>query len=151
MPEAVAAGRFAPDLDADRAQRAADNSIDHETPLSEVFERPGVPAPTIVLLSKADLAGDGRIGRRSVDHLGGILNARGADAGDDRRPIIDPRVILGSTAPPKTISPPALHHDGETITSMTISTASRSACRRLWIRSTGRIHRRLAHSRIFCA
>ena len=36
--EAVAAGRFAPDVDAIAAQRAADDSIDHETPLSEVFE-----------------------------------------------------------------------------------------------------------------
>src|SRR5712672_4217576 len=36
--EAVAAGRFAPDIEAIAAQRAADNSIDHETPLSEVFE-----------------------------------------------------------------------------------------------------------------
>ena len=55
--EAVAAGRFAPDLDAIAAQRAADNSIDHETPLSEVFEDQ-VSCADIVLLSKADLAGD---------------------------------------------------------------------------------------------
>src|SRR5574343_449904 len=30
--EAVAAGRFAPDVDAVQAQRLADDSIDHETP-----------------------------------------------------------------------------------------------------------------------
>src|SRR6266571_776995 len=55
--EAVAAGRFAPDVDAVEAQRAADESIDHETPLSEVFEDQ-VSCADIVLLSKADLAGD---------------------------------------------------------------------------------------------
>ncbi|MFY8145564.1 MAG: GTP-binding protein, partial [Rhodobacter sp.] len=36
--EAVAAGRFAPDPARLQAQRQADDSIDHETPLSEVFE-----------------------------------------------------------------------------------------------------------------
>ena len=36
--EAVAAGQFAPDLAAVAAQRNADESLDHETPLSEVFE-----------------------------------------------------------------------------------------------------------------
>ncbi|MFP3656765.1 GTP-binding protein, partial [Burkholderia sp. SIMBA_052] len=35
--EAVAKGQFAPDLDAVQAQREADESLDHETPLSEVF------------------------------------------------------------------------------------------------------------------
>jgi len=36
--EAVAAGRFAPDVDAVQAQREADDSLDHDTPLAEVFE-----------------------------------------------------------------------------------------------------------------
>ena len=35
--EAVAAGRFAPNVEAVDAQRMADPSLDHETPLSEVF------------------------------------------------------------------------------------------------------------------
>ena len=55
--EAVAAGRFAPDPAAVQAQRLADDSIDHETPLSEVFEDQ-IACADIVLLSKADLAGD---------------------------------------------------------------------------------------------
>jgi cobalamin biosynthesis protein CobW len=44
--EAVAAGRFAPDVEAVETQRAADPSLDHETPLSEVFEDQILPAPT---------------------------------------------------------------------------------------------------------
>ncbi|MEC9312857.1 MAG: cobalamin biosynthesis protein CobW, partial [Pseudomonadota bacterium] len=55
--EAVAAGQFAPDLDAVQAQREADDSLDHETPLSEVFEDQ-ISCADIVLLSKADLAGE---------------------------------------------------------------------------------------------
>ena len=39
------------------AQRAADDSIDHETPLSEVFEDQ-IACADIVLLTKADLAGE---------------------------------------------------------------------------------------------
>jgi cobalamin biosynthesis protein CobW len=54
--EAVAAGRFAPDVDAVEAQRAADPSLDHETPLSEVFEDQ-ILCADLILLSKADLAG----------------------------------------------------------------------------------------------
>ena len=36
--EAVAAGQFAPDLAGLEAQRAADNQLEHDTPLAEVFE-----------------------------------------------------------------------------------------------------------------
>lgn len=88
--EAVAAGRFAPDLDAIAAQRAADDSIDHETPLSEVFEDQ-VSCADIVLLSKADLAGDA-----------GLAAARAIISAEAPRAvpmlamtdgIIDPRVI----------------------------------------------------------
>src|SRR5947207_5802817 len=55
-PDAVAAGRFAPDPIAVEAQRAADKNLDHETPLSEVFEDK-IACADIVLLTKADLAG----------------------------------------------------------------------------------------------
>ena len=55
--EAVAAGRFAPDVAAVDAQRLADDSLDHETPLSEVFEDQ-IACADVVLLSKADLAGE---------------------------------------------------------------------------------------------
>ena len=54
--EAVAAGRFAPDLARLQAQREADDSIDHETPLSEVFEDQ-IACADLVLLTKSDLAG----------------------------------------------------------------------------------------------
>jgi len=54
--EAVADGRFAPNVAAVDAQRAADESIDHETPLSEVFEDQ-ISCADIILLTKPDLAG----------------------------------------------------------------------------------------------
>jgi cobalamin biosynthesis protein CobW len=109
--EAVAAGRFAPDLDAIAAQRAADDSIDHETPLSEVFEDQ-VSCADIVLLSKADLAGDA-----------GLATARAIISAESPRAvpmlamtdgIIDPRIILGlNSAAEDDIAARPSHHDGE--------------------------------------
>jgi cobalamin biosynthesis protein CobW len=109
--EAVAAGRFAPDEDAVQAQRAADGSLDHETPLSEVFEDQ-ISCADIVLLSKADLAG-----------AAGLAAARAAiEAEAPRRlPIlaveegrIDPRLILGlNAAAEDDLAARPSHHDGQ--------------------------------------
>ena len=108
--EAVAAGRFAPDLDAVAAQRLADPSIDHETPLAEVFEDQ-ISCADIVLLSKADLAGEA-----------GLAAARAVIEAEAPRKlpilamtegVIDPRLILGlnSRAEDDIAARPS-HHDG---------------------------------------
>ena len=109
--EAVASGRFAPNPAAVEAQRAADESLDHETPLSEVFEDQ-VACADIVLLTKADLAGEA-----------GLAAARRAIAAETPRPVpmlpvtdgaIDPRVILGlNAAAEDDIAARPSHHDGE--------------------------------------
>ncbi|WP_294391424.1 cobalamin biosynthesis protein CobW [uncultured Sphingomonas sp.] len=109
--EAVAAGRFAPDLLALEAQRAADPGIDHETPLSEVFEDQ-LACADMVLLTKADLAGPE-----------GVAAARAAIAAEAPRPVpvvelvdgvIDPAVILGlDAAAEDDIAARPSHHDGE--------------------------------------
>ena len=93
--EAVAAGRFAPDVAAVDAQREADDSLDHETPLSEVFEDQ-VSCADIILLTKPDLAGPD-----------GVAQAKAIIAAEAPRPLpvievaegaVDPRVILGLEA-----------------------------------------------------
>ena len=109
--EAVAAGRFAPNPASVEAQRAADNAVDHETPLSEVFEDQ-IACADIVLLTKADLAGET-----------GIAAARKAISAEAPRPIpmlavtdgaIDPRVILGlNAAAEDDLAARPSHHDGE--------------------------------------
>lgn len=108
--EAVAAGRFAPDVDAVDAQRAADDSIDHETPLSEVFEDQ-IACADVVLLTKADLAGED-----------GIAAARTLIEAEAPRKLpiipvtegeIDPRVILGlGAAAEDDLDARPSHHDG---------------------------------------
>ena len=55
---AVAAGTFAADVAAVDAQRAADDGLDHETPLSELYADQ-VACADMIVVNKADLLGDG--------------------------------------------------------------------------------------------
>ena len=109
--EAVAAGRFASDVAAVDAQRAADGSIDHETPLSEVF-RDQIACADLVLLTKPDLAG-----------VAGLETARAMVLAAAPRPVpviqvaegvADPEVLLGleSAAENDLAARPSLH-DGQ--------------------------------------
>lgn len=108
--EAVAAGRFAPDPSAVEAQRAADQNVDHDTPLAEVFEDQ-IACADIVLLTKADLAGEE-----------GLAAARAAIAAEAPRAlpmlpitdgVIDPMVILGiEAAAEDDLAARPSHHDG---------------------------------------
>ncbi|VIO77984.1 putative GTP-binding protein YjiA [Bradyrhizobium ivorense] len=109
--EAVAAGRFAPDPAAVDAQRAAADNLDHETPLSEVFEDQ-IACADIVLLTKADLAG-----------AEGIKAAKEVITAEMPREVpmlpvvegaIDARVILGlAAAAEDDLASRPSHHDGE--------------------------------------
>ncbi|MDO5530003.1 MAG: cobalamin biosynthesis protein CobW [Paracoccus sp. (in: a-proteobacteria)] len=108
--EAVAAGRFAPDVAAVDAQRAADESIDHETPLSEVFEDQ-IACADLVVLTKPDLAGPEAIAKareviaaEAPRRLPVIEAAEGA---------VDPRVVLGiGAAAEDDLAARPSHHDG---------------------------------------
>ena len=108
--EAVASGRFAPDVARVDAQRLADDSLDHETPLSEVFEDQ-ISCADIILLTKPDLAGPE-----------GLAKAREVIAAEAPRPLpvvdvaegaVDPRVILGlEAAAEDDMDARPSHHDG---------------------------------------
>jgi cobalamin biosynthesis protein CobW len=90
--EAVADGRFAPDLAAIVRQRLADESIDHDTPLGEVFEDQ-VACADIVILNKADLVSPEQLAaaRKTV-----LAEApRSIPVLDVTEGRIDPRVLLG--------------------------------------------------------
>jgi cobalamin biosynthesis protein CobW len=109
--EAVASGRFAPDPAAVEAQRAADENLDHEIPLSEVFEDQ-IACADIVLLTKADLAG-----------AAGLEAAKAAISAEMPRRVpmlpivdgaVDARVILGlEAAAENDLAARPSHHDGE--------------------------------------
>ncbi|MFP5511252.1 MAG: cobalamin biosynthesis protein CobW, partial [Alphaproteobacteria bacterium] len=108
--EAVAAGRFAPDVAAVDAQRLADDSLDHETPLSEVFEDQ-IACADVVLLSKADLAGeDGLAAARKVIEAETPRKLPIIAMTDG---VIDPRVIIGlNAAAEDDLDARPSHHDG---------------------------------------
>ena len=107
--EAVASGRFAPDVAAVDAQRFADESIDHETPLSEVFEDQ-ISCADIILLTKPDLAGPE-----------GVAKAKAIIAAEAPRTlpmvevaegVVDPRILLGlEAAAEDDIEARPSHHD----------------------------------------
>jgi len=107
--EAVAAGRFAPNVAAVDRQREADDSIDHDTPLSEVFEDQ-ISCADLVLLTKPDLAG-----------TDGVAKARAVIAAEAPRSlpvvevaegVVDPRVLLGlEAAAEDDLAARPSHHD----------------------------------------
>ena len=108
--EAVASGQFAPNLAGVEAQREADNALDHETPLSEVFEDQ-VACADLILLTKADLANEADkakakqiITNNTPRQLPIIEVVEGQ---------IDPRLILGlEAAAENDIEQRPSHHDG---------------------------------------
>jgi cobalamin biosynthesis protein CobW len=110
--EAVADGRFAPDLAAIERQRLADESIDHDTPLGEVFEDQ-VACADIVILNKADLVDPDRLAaaRKAV-----LAEApRSIPVLDVTEGRIDPRVVLGigAAAEDDLDARPSHHEDHE--------------------------------------
>lgn len=108
--EAVAAGTFASDVHAVDEQRKADESLDHDSPLSEVFEDQ-ISCADIILMSKADLAGPE-----------GLAKARAVIEAESPRKIpilemsegvIDPNVVLGLNAKAEDdLASRPSHHDG---------------------------------------
>lgn len=89
---AVADGRFAADVHAVDAQRAADDQLDHETPLSELFEDQMTCADMIVL-NKTDL-----MARASAEQLADTLRQQsraGVQVIRTQMGAVDPAVLLG--------------------------------------------------------
>ncbi len=103
--ETVAAGQFAPNEPA-----ASTLPADHETPLSEVFEDQ-IACADIVLLSKADLAGEtGLAAARAVIEAEAPRKVPILSMTDG---VIDPRVILGLKAKAEDdLAARPSHHDG---------------------------------------
>ncbi len=93
--EAVAAGRFAPDLAAVDAQRRADPTLDHESPLEELFEEQILCADMVVLnkADRVDSAALDRVRAEVAQHLRPLVKSITAIQG-----AVDPAVLLGLAA-----------------------------------------------------
>ncbi len=107
--EAVASGRFAPDVAAVDAQREADDSINHETPLSEVFDDQ-MSCADLVLLTKCDLTAENEI--EKAKNFIRSRSSRSLPVIDVVEGNIDPRVVLGlEAAAEDDIDARPSHHD----------------------------------------
>ena len=93
--EAVAAGRFAPDMDALNAQRAADPTLDHESPLEELFEEQILCADMVVLnkADRVDAATMAQVREAVAGHLRPLVKTVTSTQGG-----VDPAVLLGLAA-----------------------------------------------------
>lgn len=108
---AVAAGRFADDPQAVQAQREADDSLDHDNPLEEVFHDQ-LHCADMVLLNKADLLDEPGLAALERDLAAEVR------AGVHLVPVaygkVDPTVLLGiEAAVEDQIEQRPSHHDTE--------------------------------------
>lgn len=108
---AVADGRFADDVAAVTAQAAADQALDHDNPLEEVFEDQLLCAD-LVLVNKSDLLDGAALGRIEAE-----LRARlrpGVKTLTTTQGRVDPAVLLGlEAAVEDSVDARPSHHDGE--------------------------------------
>ena len=108
---ALAEGRVAHDMDALTAQRAADDSLDHEDPVEEVFEDQ-LACADLVILSKSDLLDEE--GAARVRALVGEHVARAVRIVPSAHGKVDPNVLLGlDLAVEDDIDNRKTHHDDE--------------------------------------
>ncbi len=108
---ALAEGRVASDLDALAAQRAGDDSLDHEDPVEEVFEDQ-IACADLVVISKSDLL-DAQAaeaaGAKVAGHLPRAVKVVRATQGK-----VDPAVLLGlAVGVEDEIDGRRTHHDDE--------------------------------------
>ncbi|QDZ01621.1 cobalamin biosynthesis protein CobW [Nitratireductor mangrovi] len=107
---ALANGQVAADMDALAAQRAADDSLDHDDPVEEVFEDQ-VACADLIVLSKSDLLDDDGTGRASA--IVGRHLSRAVKVVPSAHGKIDPAVLLGlGLAVEDDIENRKSHHDG---------------------------------------
>ncbi len=108
---AVAAGLFAADMQALERQRAADPSLDHESPIEELFEDQ-IACADLVLVNKADLLEDD-----ACDRIVAEIESRvrpGVRVLATRHAAIDADILLGLEAAAEAdLSTRPSHHDEE--------------------------------------
>jgi cobalamin biosynthesis protein CobW len=108
---ALAAGKVASDMDALAAQRAADESLDHDDPVEEVFEDQ-VACADLVILSKSDLL-DADQSRKATGLIDAHLS-RAVKIVPTAQGRVDPSVLLGlGLAVEDDIENRKTHHDDE--------------------------------------
>ena len=146
---ALADGKVASDLDALAAQRAADQSLDHDDPVEEVFEDQ-VACADLIILSKSDLIDAAGAARANAAHRR-ARRPRGQDRADRKRQGRRRRCCSASASPSRTTSRTARAiMTAWVTTSMTTSTVSSSTFPQSPIPTTSRGASRLPRRRKTC-
>ena len=109
--EAVASGTFASDLEAIESQRQADDSLEHETPLQELFEDQ-LACADLVVLNKTDLVNEESLAE--VKNLVQQELPRVVKMIESHQSEIDPSILLGlEAAVEDNLDQRPSHHDTE--------------------------------------
>ncbi len=107
---AVAEGRFADDPELVEQQRLADESLDHDNPLEEVYEDQ-LSAADMVLVNKSDLLGEAGLARVQGEITASL--PRAVKVVSTREGVVDPTVLLGlGAAAEDDLDSRPSHHDG---------------------------------------
>ncbi len=107
---AVAEGRFADDPDLVEQQRRADESLDHDNPLEEVYEDQ-LSAADMVLVNKSDLLDEASLARVESEITASL--PRAVKVVSTREGVVDPTVLLGlAAAAEDDLDSRPSHHDG---------------------------------------
>jgi cobalamin biosynthesis protein CobW len=107
---AVADGRFADDPAAVEAQRAADDNLDHDNPLAEVYEDQ-LGAADLVVLNKADLLDEAAVTKLRAEIMAHL--PRQVKVVAAREGALDIAVLLGlGAAAEDDLAARPSHHDG---------------------------------------
>jgi cobalamin biosynthesis protein CobW len=108
---ALADGQVSADLEALIAQRAADDALDHDDPIEEVFEDQ-IACADLVVLNKRDLLDDGGLERALAAITGALPRAVGIVTVADGK--ADPAALLGlGIGTENDIENRMTHHDTE--------------------------------------
>lgn len=106
---AVADGRFAHDHHAVDAQRAEDDSLDHESPLDELFEDQ-IKAADLLVISKSDLLNDAQM--HDVQHMIGHATSRKIPTVPSHHGKVSLEILLGlGSATESLIADRKSHHE----------------------------------------
>jgi cobalamin biosynthesis protein CobW len=141
---ALAAGRFADDLEAVAAQRAADPTIEHDNPLEEVFGDQ-LACADLVILNKTDLVAPGELAHLTVEIAARLRpGVRIVTARDGMVPVTV-ALGLGAAAEDDLAARPSVHelegeHDHDDFDSFVVSLGAADDALLARLRTTIRAH-----------
>ena len=109
--EAISTMRFAPSVEAVESQRLADDNVEHDTPLSEVFEDQ-INCADVILLTKTDLVNNTQL--KTAKNYINKISKRNIPIIENKNGGVDTSIILGlGLESEKDLQHRRSHHDNQ--------------------------------------